>query len=196
MGVPCDPAATFKRKLARLRAVRRAASRDPLCDPCAASPCALFARALLPCTCGSRRMLAACLPVICGDYPASRASLPSSTSPEAGALSLSLAHSSITLPRSHLVDARPGVGGHSLSLSHSLPNAYASFSSRRHPRFRPNPALCHTTARYLALRESPNVGQNRTARLHPGILNGCFGCSGSPLPHCLCQSSARTRGVC
>ena len=48
-----------------------------------------FARALLPCTCGSRRMLAACLPVICGDYPVSRASLPSSTCPEAGALSLS-----------------------------------------------------------------------------------------------------------
>ena len=83
----------------------------------------------------------------------------------------------------------------SLSLSYSLPNVYASFSSRRHSGFRPNPALCHTTARHLALGESPNVGQNRTARQHPG-MNGCFGCSDSPPPHCLCQSSARTQGGC
>ena len=52
-----------------------------------------------------------------------------------------------------------------LSLVASL--AYATLTSRRQSRFRTNPPLCHTTARYLPLQcESPNVGQNRTARLH------------------------------
>ena len=72
--------------------------------------------------------LAASLPVICGDSPVSRASPPSSYSPQAGAplsliQSLSGTHS-ITVklrpPRFHLVEARPGVGGLSLSLSLSL----------------------------------------------------------------------------
>ena len=180
---------------------------------CVCCVCPLRARALFWLSIRAHRALcrvhgvalAASLPVICGDSPVSRASPPSSFSPQAGAplsliQSLSGTHS-ITVklrpPRFHLVDARPGVGGLSLSLSlsHSLPNVYASFSSRRHSGFRPNPALCHTTARHLALGESPNVGQNRTARQHPG-MNGCFGCSDSPPPHCLCQSSARTQGGC
>ena len=159
-------------------------SREPLCNPCAPLPrvlCPLPARSM-PCTCGSRRVSTRDLWRLSSlSSLSTELQFPRGRSP----LSLSLWHT--------WMHVQAWAVSLSLSLSHSLPNAYASFSSRRHSRFRSNPALCHTTARYLALRESPNVGQNRTARLHPG-MNGCFGCSGSPPPHCLCQSSARTQG--
>lgn len=157
-------------------------SREPLRS--SLSPCALAVRSLCA-------LCAPSLSIMCGALSPHLYLCP---------LSLHLSESlspplrvSLSFLTGFISDAHPGVGGH---FSRSLPNAYATLTSRRQSRFRTNPSLCHTTARYLPLqRESPNVGQNRTARLQPGV-NMCSSPPGWSLPHCLCQSSARTRGGC
>jgi hypothetical protein len=158
---------------------------DLCCAPCAlplCAPCAPCARALCRVWCALAAHVPLRAPLSLGACLCASLSFSPPLHPD-------------PQPRFWPVSSRRHAQVWAAHFSRSLPNAHAPLTSRRQPRFRTNPALCHTTARYLRLHESPNVGQNCTARLQPG-MNGCSGAPGSSLPHCLCQSSARTRGGC